>query len=89
MGFGTHDMFLKAKLKYVRKKIGIWRNSYSNEEANLLSQLKERIDQIEEVVESRNLTDAKISKRKENMIIICELERFAKLDLQQKEKSDG
>lgn len=69
-----------------RKKIGIWRNSDSNKEANLLSQSKERVDQIEEVAESRMLTNAEISERKENKIRICELERFAKLDLQQSAK---
>lgn len=39
-GFRTPDMYLKAKLKFVRKAIGKWRNSESVIESKLLSQLK-------------------------------------------------
>ncbi|XP_023758613.1 uncharacterized protein LOC111907053 [Lactuca sativa] len=75
-GFGAPDMYLKAKLKFVKKKIINWRKSESDVESTMLTQIKKKVEHLEMIVESRCLTDAEIKDRIAYKSKIAELENF-------------
>lgn len=86
IGYGTPDMYLKAKLSYVKNAIRSWRRVESQKESGMLITLKNQVDKIDMEAESRELTTTEIALRRESKQKILELERFAKIDLQQKAK---
>ncbi|KAL4592069.1 hypothetical protein LXL04_005050 [Taraxacum kok-saghyz] len=88
-GFGSPNMFLKSKLKFVKNRIRNWKKADSIEESKILKSTKSKILEIEKDAESRNLSEAEISERRECKNKISELDRMAKLDLQQKAKING
>ncbi|XP_023759467.1 uncharacterized protein LOC111907886 [Lactuca sativa] len=86
MGFGSPDMFIKARLKHVKNRIRKWRQVDSNDESKLLLNSKTKVAELESIVEFRALTEDELLERRKCKTKISELEKFAKLDMQQKAK---
>lgn len=86
LGFGTPNMFLKSRLNYVKKAIRKWRLTESLQESKELANAKARIEELVQLDESRTLSESELLIKRGCKQKICELERFAKLDLQQKAK---
>lgn len=83
-GFCSPDMFLTAKLRFVRKAICKWRNTDAVKESKELIKLWKRVDEIENLAELRRVSEVELSERRDSKSKIVEPEKFAKLDIQQK-----
>ncbi|KAL7607561.1 hypothetical protein Lser_V15G18040 [Lactuca serriola] len=86
MGFGSPDMFIKARLKHVKNCIRKWRQVDSNDESKLLLNSKTKVAELESIAEFRALTEDELLERRKCKTKISELEQFSKLDMQQKAK---
>nr|KAJ0217194.1 hypothetical protein LSAT_V11C300153710 [Lactuca sativa] len=83
-GFGTPDMYLAAKLKYLKDHLKKWRTTTFPKEMVELNQLKNIVDSLDTAAESRTLTVDEMNKRKEGNKKIIKLEKLATLDLKKK-----
>lgn len=79
-------MYLKAKLKFVRKSIGKWHKLEFDNEAKKSMQWKSEVELLESYVESRVLIEYKVKTCRAHKSMIVELEKLAKQDIQQKAK---
>lgn len=86
MGFGSPDMFIKARLKHVKNCIRKWRQVDSNDESKLLLNSKTKVAELESIAEFRALKEDELLERRKCKTKISELEQFSKLDMQQKAK---
>lgn len=77
-------MFLKAKLHFVKKAISYLRKTDAANESNALIQLMKMVDELENLVELRTMSEEELTERRDNKAKICELEKLAKMNIQQK-----
>nr|KAJ0203968.1 hypothetical protein LSAT_V11C500292530 [Lactuca sativa] len=85
-GFGTPDMFLKAKLKFLKNEIKKWRATEYPKEMAELQEIKRRVQEIDLLAEERTLTEQEICEMRTNFQKIAEMEKAAVLDIKQRAK---
>nr|KAJ0222743.1 hypothetical protein LSAT_V11C200067800 [Lactuca sativa] len=85
-GYGTPDIILKAKLKFVKDRIQKWKKDESKNKSGLLTELKNKVNDMEKVAKCRDISEDERATWREDKIKMLELESIAKLDLQQKAK---
>ncbi|XP_023737696.1 uncharacterized protein LOC111885684 [Lactuca sativa] len=85
-GFGTPDMYLKSKLKFLKDEIRKWRATDYLKELQELQETKRRVHELELAAEERTLSDTKITERRAGFKKIAELEKYAVSDIKQRAK---
>jgi len=84
VGYGAADSYLACKLRFLKGKIRGWRLVESQKEKAELNSLKDTMQHLDTVAESRPLNDLELSNRLLSSKRIAELEKLNAMDMQQK-----
>lgn len=80
------DMYMMAKLKYLKNGIKIWRATDQPKEVIELQETKRRVHEIDLIAEERMLSEEEISERRSDFQKIAKMERFLVDDIKQRAK---
>ncbi|XP_023728961.1 uncharacterized protein LOC111876645 [Lactuca sativa] len=84
VGYGTHDRYLAAKLKFFKNEIKKWRVVDYPNEVKELHTLKLKLQELDVAYESRELYESEIEERRVMFQKIVEHEKIVALDAKQK-----
>lgn len=79
-GYGTDDVYLEAKLKYLKEEISNWRRSEHKKKIEDLVNLKAMIASLGKIAESHTLSDIDSQTRSKRIQRVLELDKLAVLD---------
>lgn len=88
-GYGTHDRYLAAKLKFLKNEIKKWGATDYPKEVKELHRLKLRIQKLDVASESRELSKSESKERRLVFHKIAEQDKIATLDVKQKARIRG
>ncbi|KAI3506473.1 hypothetical protein L1887_28832 [Cichorium endivia] len=83
-GFGTPDRYLMAKLKFLKNEIRKWRALEHLKETGALQGAKNRMEEIDKIAETRDLSLSELADRKDCFQKLVEFEKIASCDLKQR-----
>ncbi|XP_022014806.1 uncharacterized protein LOC110914313 [Helianthus annuus] len=82
----TPDVYLVHKLRFIRDKIRVWRDLMLKRERERVGSANEEIDELEEALESRDLSEEEEWILAENRRILNEVEFAKSMDLKQRSR---
>ncbi|KAJ0445231.1 putative RNA-directed DNA polymerase [Helianthus annuus] len=83
---GPSDLALATKLKWVKRRLKEWVNTYKFANGGLYVSKMERLDTLEVIAESRPLSNEELEERVECKSFIVEADRIKLMDLKQKSR---
>lgn len=85
-GYGIPDVYMAAKLRFLKNEIKTWRATDYTKEMMELKELKNRTQDLDNAAEIRCLSSAEFNERLCGFQRITELEKFVLMDLKQRSR---